>query len=454
MNTFVFLGPSLPLADAEALLPAVYLAPIAMGDLYTLIKTRARPGDRVAIIDGFFEQVPAVWHKEILFALESGVSVYGASSMGALRAAETHIFGMRGFGRVFEAYRDGVIEDDDEVAVAHATQEEGYRSLSTAMVSIRFGLARLRDLGHLSAQEHDALCAYAKSQHYNTRSWADVYAYARQQSYDGAALDALRQMAGQPDVKAEDAMGLLRHLADDASHSEPPPAPEFVLEHTGVWRALVHSLEARVSAELLNAGLSPGALDSDVVAHLRASSPLREALLREASLMKAAMESRATTKPDSSELKAAVFRIAARNGLRTADEMAAWRAEQQIGDEGWKTLLDIDARVCQLTRNAMSSLDAYLLAASKIAGHYADARSNVAAIRRRHGEHWIRELDSQQHGIDYVELQRWYERRLGPMLPDPESHALALGFPSLASFVTELLASYLLARERMDATAG
>jgi hypothetical protein len=43
--------------------------------------------------------------------------------MGALRAAELHTFGMVGVGRVFEGYRDGVYEDDDEVAVVHGSRK-------------------------------------------------------------------------------------------------------------------------------------------------------------------------------------------------------------------------------------------------------------------------------------------------------------------------------------------
>ena len=70
----------------------------------------------------------------------TGVHVFGASSMGALRAAELHPFGMVGVGRVFEGYRAGVYEDDDEVAVVHASEEAGFAPLSEAMVNVRHAL--------------------------------------------------------------------------------------------------------------------------------------------------------------------------------------------------------------------------------------------------------------------------------------------------------------------------
>src|SRR5262245_17446347 len=124
MSTYVFLGPTLPVEAARSILPeAVYLPPVSMGDVYALL---AQKPQRIAIVDGLFERTPAVWHKEILFALSRGVRVLGSSSMGALRAAELHRFGMVGVGRIFDAYRDGVLCDDDEVALGHATAEHGW----------------------------------------------------------------------------------------------------------------------------------------------------------------------------------------------------------------------------------------------------------------------------------------------------------------------------------------
>ena len=161
-RTVVFLGPTLPLAQARALLPdAEYRPPAAMGDVYRL--ARRRPPARLALIDGYFEQVAAVWHKELLYAMERGVAVYGAASMGALRAAELHRFGMVGVGRIFTAYRRGQLVDDDEVAVAHGPAAFGYPRFSEAMVNVRDALARARGAGVISARVHDRLVALAKA---------------------------------------------------------------------------------------------------------------------------------------------------------------------------------------------------------------------------------------------------------------------------------------------------
>jgi hypothetical protein len=228
-RTFVFLGPSLPLAAARVLLPtATFLPPVAMGDVYRLVRHH-RPG-RIAIIDGYFEQVAAVWHKEILFAIERGVEVWGASSMGALRAAELHPFGMRGVGRVFADYRDGRLVDDDEVALAHGPAELGYPRFSEAMVNLRAGLQAAHAAGVIGARVHARLVARAKGTFYRERRWDELV----------AGRPALADFVArrQPDVKADDARALLRRLARQAVQ---PPRPREPLARTWFWHRLVES---------------------------------------------------------------------------------------------------------------------------------------------------------------------------------------------------------------------
>ncbi|HVK84540.1 MAG TPA: TfuA-like protein [Kofleriaceae bacterium] len=117
MTTLVYVGPTLPAAEVAARLPgARVLPPVAVGDVLRAVK---RGGvRRIAIIDGYFERMAAVWHKELLVALARGIEVWGAASMGALRAAELAPFGMRGIGGIYRAFASGELIADDEVAVA------------------------------------------------------------------------------------------------------------------------------------------------------------------------------------------------------------------------------------------------------------------------------------------------------------------------------------------------
>ncbi|MFE7117264.1 TfuA-like protein [Streptomyces sp. NPDC057654] len=120
-----------------SLLPgAVCHPPVRHGDLLQLA---AGPGDTVVIIDGLWHQCAPVRHKEILVLLDSGVRVLGTASMGALRAAELAPYGMIGIGRIYEDFRTGALEADDEVAVLHTPDG---RALTEALVNLRTAIRR------------------------------------------------------------------------------------------------------------------------------------------------------------------------------------------------------------------------------------------------------------------------------------------------------------------------
>ena len=144
-KVLVYLGPSLSLAKAKAILPnAVYRPPCKQGDIVTDV-VNFRP-THILLGDGCFRENLSVWHKEIVFALQfPGVkAIYGFSSMGALRAAELDFLGMIGIGKIYHWYRDTVTEDDSEVAVSFATREgpDGpiYYPSTIPLVDIRAGV--------------------------------------------------------------------------------------------------------------------------------------------------------------------------------------------------------------------------------------------------------------------------------------------------------------------------
>jgi hypothetical protein len=195
-DTVVFLGPSMPLAEAQRLLDADFLPPIRRGDIAGLPASVRFIG----IIDGEFFQRLAVSPKEIIEALGRGIQVFGSSSMGALRAAETHTFGMVGIGRIFEQFRDGVLDADDEVAVAY---EPGtYRALSDSMVNLREALALARNEGVITESQHDELISAIKTRYFPHRSWR-----ALEQICPPLREFAERQPL--PDLKRDDACALL-----------------------------------------------------------------------------------------------------------------------------------------------------------------------------------------------------------------------------------------------------
>jgi hypothetical protein len=251
----VFLGPTLSHDDARDVLDAEYRPPAAHGDVLRAALRRPRA---IGLVDGVFERVPAVWHKEILFALSEGVHVYGAASMGALRAAELDAFGMRGVGTVFRAYAEGVLEDDDEVAVAHAGAEDGFRVLSDAMVDVRATLAAALAAGVVCEETAEALVERIKATFYAERALVAAL--------DRADEEHERLRAWLPDGrverKREDALELVHAIRHDLEDGLEPFRPTWALQRTRYWE------EARRSVELAGSNASGPTADAALEAVL------------------------------------------------------------------------------------------------------------------------------------------------------------------------------------------
>jgi hypothetical protein len=285
MSLYVFLGPTMPVEAAREICEAIYLPPVAMGDLYAL--EDARPST-VAIIDGTFQNAPAVWHKEILYALSRGTRVIGASSMGALRAAELHQFGMEGVGAIYEAFRDGIYNDDDEVAVMHAAREHGYRPLSEAMVNIRAGLREALDRGLIGSKTRDELVRQAKRVFYPERSWPALFKIGLQEGLPSDEMGRLETYvrSEKPNAKRADATLLLNMLATKGPPDpHPRPAKTLPFEATWFWNKMVESEKQRRAANrVLDDGPST-VKESAVVRHVRLFEAERVEVLRSALLL-------------------------------------------------------------------------------------------------------------------------------------------------------------------------
>lgn len=230
----VYLGPSLSVAAARRVLAADYREPARCGDVLRAVLDGA---DVIGLIDGYFHDVPAVWHKEILYALERGVEVLGAASMGALRAAELAPFGMVGVGRIAAAFLSGCLTDDDEVAVRHGPAALGYPQLSEPMVNIRASLARAVRQQVLPPSVAARLVELAKRTFYPDRSWERLLVQAHTV---GLATGSLARWLprGRVDAKAIDARLLLRTIAS-RRHRPDRSRPGFRLAHTEMWDALL-----------------------------------------------------------------------------------------------------------------------------------------------------------------------------------------------------------------------
>ncbi len=414
----VFAGPSLPPAHRPDDPRFLWLPPVARGDVARLVGARRRPA-LIAIVDGFFEGVPAVLHKEILWALAEGIAVFGAASMGALRAAELHTFGMIGVGRIFEAYRDGEIVDDDEVAVVHAPAELGYAPLSLAMVDLRATVAAAEARGMLDGPTAEALVAAGRAIFYKQRDWRRVIERAAAAGADPSRLEAFA--AGLPGLevpqKRLDALALVETLRRQEQAPDPPRLPDIG------WSEIF----ARLAGPPWRPRREP--VDADpllrlVLDELRLDPRLFAGLAPRARLAAGALAG------DGPPPAAA---LAERLGLARASAIQAWAREQGLDAADLDRLSAHAARLAACETAVDDAFLEALLAEARLSGLWP-----AAAARARRKLATCGDPDPDRPPA--AALRLWYfETLLGCDLPaDPEADARRRGFRDLADFTRAL----------------
>jgi hypothetical protein len=271
----VFCGPTLGVCDARRELDVLVLPPAARGDVATAVLAGA---SMVGLVDGWFDRMPSVLHKEILWALARGVPVFGAASMGALRAAELADFGMVGVGWIYEAYHAGGLSDDDEVAVMQGPEPEdgAYQTLSEPLVNIRRTIRSAVQQGVISAQTASTLEELSKQRFYSERTLPRTVADGREAGLPEAELARFEQWLpeGRVDQKREDTLAMLRAMRRAGDRGQ-RVAPKFTLEMTEDLRRLLADAAARLQP--------PSHVAADPVAAL-AAFRIERALLTEAQI--------------------------------------------------------------------------------------------------------------------------------------------------------------------------
>jgi TfuA protein len=210
LKPVIFLGPSLPNLDAGRILDADIRPPVKRGDLPSLddsVKV-------IGIIDGVFMGEAAVGHREIIDKLNDGVKVYGASSMGALRAAELHDFGMIGIGTIFSRYSLGEIEGDDEVALIF--NPVTLEPLSEPLVNMRLNIENATIDGTITGKEAEQIISCLKSIYFPKRTMTMLNdCVERNLSIERSRALTKKFDIDYVDYKKEDATKLLATIAKD-----------------------------------------------------------------------------------------------------------------------------------------------------------------------------------------------------------------------------------------------
>jgi hypothetical protein len=430
----VFVGPTLRPEDLAPAGDIAVLPPVAHGDVYRV--AQGRPS-AIGIVDGYFEGVLSVWHKEILWAMAEGIHVFGSASMGALRAAELHPFGMRGIGRIFEAYRDGELEDDDEVAVIHGPPETGYVALSEAMVNLRRTLAAAQAGGIIETAAHDALIRDAKELFYHDRTFEYLLERAAGLSVAPGEIEALRAWLpmGRIDQKREDALAMLGAMQALLAAQPDPMQVDYVLEWTEAWDDAAAA--AAASAPPGAGGSKAWLLDDRVLEELRLEADTHAAV-RDRALLRLLAGREAVGRGKKLEAGArrdVLGRLRARHGLFTRRDLDRW-LEANASDAGrLERLVEDEARLEAIGALAAPTMGDALLDELRLRNDFtrfaARARDKQAAL--------------EAHGLDHpgaddarlmppVALRAWYfEQRLNRPLPDDiDAAARELGFADRA----------------------
>jgi hypothetical protein len=118
--------------------------------------------------------------------MAQGIVMIGAASMGALRAAELHVFGMVGVGSIFRWYRRWPLAADDAVAVQAGPAELGFLPLTESLIDLQATFSVLERQGMISPNMRHQLVDLAWKTNFRERSLKEIL---RQADFPGDKID-------------------------------------------------------------------------------------------------------------------------------------------------------------------------------------------------------------------------------------------------------------------------
>lgn len=440
MKPVVFLGPSLSVKEAKQYLDAEYLPPCAMGDVLRCLNNNP---SAILIVDGFFEQCPAVWHKEILFALSEGTPVYGCSSMGALRAAELHSFGMIGLGKIFEDFASCRLEDDDEVTVVHSEQADGYRPVSEAMVNIRYALNEALKLGLLTDTEVNTLVQSAKSMFYPKRNWQALIQVAAN-FMDGDAHSRFSDWVfggTRPNQKGLDAITALQQLAQDLKDNKPFEVPDFDFEPTCYWDKVVDEYSS------VGDGQEGSVQTRSLLNHARLFSKDKTQLLKNALLI-SLVEKDLTSIPFSTEQLHQAMTVFRRNrGLNSPQQLQQWMQSNELDEAATIALIELEYKLDIHLASKQKNIDKHLLNVMKLSGQYGTALAGVVNKLEQKANSFNSMFFGETEAVQEDALV-WYQNNFDVISEELDLYVKKQGIDNVKVFMDELMLEYSTAQQQ------
>ena len=440
MSVIVFVGPTLPRELAQAELDATYLPPAGQGDLYLAVR---KAPTAIAIIDGYFKHTPAVWHKEVLWSLSQGVHVFGASSMGALRASELAPFGMIGVGEVYEQFERGELEDDDEVTIVHSDQDTGFAPLSDAMVNIR---ATLRDAvsgAVISNPEAASLVKSAKNLHYAERTFERLLEGAP------APIQARLQpwlKHNKVDVKRSDALVMLRKIKSmqDQGILSTPFQAEFEFAHTDAWEQVRREIRLKELNDVkLSAGVSGDAVINEL--RLRDSTFAQRGAQALAHALSQELAQGLGEEIDQTLLERSVMQFRTRHDLNTPSSVQSWLAQQGLDAKSLTRLLKEELIAGRYQALFDAELEHTLVDLLRLSGEYAPLLQRAQNKQQVLSDRGLTNPGLEAVNISEAELWEWFARQRGVAVSafNAAETARELGYRDVVELRREVLREWL-----------
>jgi hypothetical protein len=450
----VFTGPTISAAEARDELEATYFPPAAEGDVY---RAALRRPQAIGIIDGYFQDVPSVRHKEILWAMSRGIHVFGSASIGALRAAELAAFGMEGVGKVFESYRAEILEDDDEVAIAHGPAEVEFWPLSEAMVNIRETLRSAELEQVISPDVGRSLEQIAKQLFYPERSYPVLLRRASESGLPEAELARLRAWLPESRVnqKREDAVAMLRLMRRRLAEGLEPKTVAFSFQHTAMWDSVLkqgseHGTDPKIDPNMvtLESLLDELKVEGDRYKQHQLIALERFFAIRESDRLGMKVTDRSR--------KDAELAFRRERGFSDTVQVAEWMNENGMSAGEFDALMIEEARVRWVHQRVQHVTGSCLPDQLRLSGDYVRLLARAAKKERLLESFGFKNPSLKAAELTEDQLFRWYfEEVLGkPVPPDPDTFAASFGFADPHAFRRALLKEYLYRRLEQASANG
>jgi hypothetical protein len=447
----VFVGPTLKREDRDLLPLAVFHPPVSQGDVYRLVESRPLA---IGIVDGFFERVPAVWHKEILWALSEGVHVFGSASMGALRAAELAPFGMIGVGEIFSDFAVGRLEDDDEVTLLHADELHGYRHVSEPMVNIRATLNAAQETDVISGSVRDELVRYVKSLYYPDRNFESMLTWAFDSKFFVDEIKRLKEWLSNDDnlvdLKRKDACKMLAEMQRFRDTKPGPKMVPWTFQNTDAWAQVKRTMPTYVETENNSMPSTFAAVVDELKLHpTEYAAVKREAIERQLFVRLAALRNE---NPSELQIETSAIAFRRKNGLLDEHSTEQWLRDQLMTDTEFERLMKDQTAVDRLQKIFSGSKEAVVRDVLRYRSRYGELARRAEQKQAMEMSGRFPALAGMVNAVDEDALMKWFfQTHLNSRIPDDmDAFLQQLDIPSKELFFSLLRREYMFQQLSME----